>query len=101
MPGGPLALLRRLLWWLPVGLVADDSGNLNTDDLLLALACQLLSATLDLAFRLVGLAFRRHQDPRNINIQLKADLLQLGLHLLLCMRNTQEGVSLLSCLKFS
>ena len=45
------------LFNLPVGLVADDGGNLDADDLLLALARQLLGATLDLAIRLLGLIF--------------------------------------------
>jgi len=52
-PRWPLDLLRLL----SVGLVADDGGNLDADDLLLALARQLLGATLDLAIRLLGLIF--------------------------------------------
>ena len=54
-----------------IWLVPDDGGYLDADELLLALCSQLVGAALNLAVR-PRLLLRRHHDPCDIDIQLKA-----------------------------
>lgn len=55
------------------GLVPNDGGYLDANELLLALVRQLVGAALNLAVR-PRFVLRRHHDPRDIHIQLKSEV---------------------------